>query len=572
MIDKLKQFITSVRTYYLNAVADPDVNYDVEIPSPKELAEQFELIGNFDDITVLGEEMSPMCARNIDERKLPTKYPTVMIQIDNVKQGGERKTNLGTYYLGLYCTGFYGFSLMFYVKHHDWILAYEQEDKPFEPYITLPEGYGYGFAEHPHIRQGNACMGGFEAPVKGALNSLNFIGGIAQIKNYINSWNVRSQFTKLTYFKPKVRYKVNLPIFRLNNEEKIKYLNRLNELDILNPRSSYIYTEYYKEHEISRTSATHIPEDYTEGWKEQKWSEFDNIIDSIPDKEEKKPGDFLARSIYASMKVPEPKLSLSCPYSRSAGHLAEWQTAIIDIMIRYHVSEEEAMEVMRLRLHKRNTDGNNVLLCKFLEKNLKARSIRGDFRVIKETYDNETTYSHAAALARPMPIENLDTTIILNSISKEPFETTLFGMFKDFERKWINISTENDDKRIWWIYQDAQNYWTDDTKGLYRSQMIERVFQPTDLETLFSKKKVEVDEESIIEEMTTTVDRMHEGLNILLMEQCTQSITLLNKERKKHETKLKNIRESLPANQLAFGPLFEDGVERPSVLQEDRTE
>ena len=102
--------------------------------------------------------------------------------------------------------------------------------------------------------------------------------------------------------------------------------------------------------------------------------------------------------------------------------------------------------------------------------------------------------------------------------------------------------------------------------------MIEKLFQPTNLETLFSKRKVEVNEESIIEEMTTTVDRMHEGLNILLMEQCTESIKLLNKERKKHETKLKNIRESIPANQLAFGPLFEDGVERPSVLQEDRTE
>ena len=102
--------------------------------------------------------------------------------------------------------------------------------------------------------------------------------------------------------------------------------------------------------------------------------------------------------------------------------------------------------------------------------------------------------------------------------------------------------------------------------------MIERVFPQTTLDELFERKEVAINEEAIIEEMTSTIDKMHVGLNLLLMHQCEQSIKRLNKERKKHETKLKNIRESLPANQLAFGPLFEGGVERSSVLQEDRTE
>ena len=241
-------------------------------------------------------------------------------------------------------------------------------------------------------------------------------------------------------------------------------------------------------------------------------------------------------------------------------------------MIRYNVSEEDAMEIMRLRLHKRNTDGNNKLLCNFLKNDKVARKLRADYRVIKENYSKNSGYSSRATLDMPVGLDRIDSIVILNHISNDEFDSSLYAMFQDYERKWINISSTDDDKRIWWVYQDSQAIWTNNTEGLYRSQMIERVFPQTTLDELFERKEETVNEEAIIEEMTSTIDKMHVGLNLLLMHQCEQSIKRLNKERKKHETKLKNIRESLPANQLAFGPLFESRVERSSVLQEDRTE
>ena len=241
-------------------------------------------------------------------------------------------------------------------------------------------------------------------------------------------------------------------------------------------------------------------------------------------------------------------------------------------MIRYNVSEEDAMEIIRLRLHKRNTDGNNKLLCNFLKNDKIARKLRADYRVIRENYSNNSGYSSRATLDMPIALDRIDSTVILNHISNDKFDSSLYVMFQDYERKWINISNTDDDKRIWWVYQDSQAIWTNNTEGLYRSQMIERVFPQTTLDELFERKEAAINEEAIIEEMTSTVDKMHVGLNLLLMHQCEQSIKRLNKERKKHETKLKNIRESLPANQLAFGPLFESRVERSSVLQEDRTE
>ena len=42
MLDKLKQFISSVRTIYLSAAADNSIPFDQEVPSPKAIAEQFE--------------------------------------------------------------------------------------------------------------------------------------------------------------------------------------------------------------------------------------------------------------------------------------------------------------------------------------------------------------------------------------------------------------------------------------------------------------------------------------------------------------------------------------------------
>ena len=65
MLDKLKQFITSVRSIYLNAAADNDIPFDQEVPSPKAISEQFELINNIENLTVLGEEMGPVTVRSI---------------------------------------------------------------------------------------------------------------------------------------------------------------------------------------------------------------------------------------------------------------------------------------------------------------------------------------------------------------------------------------------------------------------------------------------------------------------------------------------------------------------------
>ena len=573
MLDKLKQFITSVRTIYLSAAADNDIPFDQEVPSPKAIAEQFELINNIENLTVLGEEMGPVTVRSIKSREdYKPLLPEVMIQIDNVQQGSTRKTNLGTYYVGLRCSGWAGFAMTFYIKHKDWVTAYCEVDNPHEPYNTIEEpGYSYGLAEHPHIRGGSPCMGNFEGPIKSALNSLNFLGGIIQIKSYINSWNVNSQFTKLTYFKPKARLKINFPLFRLNDEEKVKFLNGLKEVETLNPRSTKLMTYSYEEH-TPPEGGVYNKEDYVGNYTEIPWKDVDSTIDMLPEKEDKKPGDLLIRNIELSIKVPEPKLSMSHPYFRGASHREEWYTAIIDIMIRYNVSEEDAMEIMRLRLHKRNTDGNNKLLCNFLKNDKVARKLRADYRVIKENYGNNSGYSSRATLDMPVGLDRIDSIVILNHISNDKFDSSLYAMFQDYERKWINISSTDDDKRIWWVYQDSQAIWTNNTEGLYRSQMIERVFPQTTLDELFERKEAAINEEAIIEEMTSTVDKMHVGLNLLLMHQCEQSIKRLNKERKKHETKLKDIRESIPANQLAFGPLFEGGVERSSVLQEDRTE
>ena len=571
MLNKLAQFISSVRTIYLNAAADEDTPYNEEVPSPKELAEQFELINNFDNITVLGEELNPISERRLDKRHEYTKYPTVMIQIDNVEQGSTRKTNLGTYYLGLYCTGWAGFTFQFYVKHKDWLTAYTQEDIKTEPFNTLEEGYSYGFAYHPHIQNGSACMGNFEAPIKAALNSLNFIGGIAQIKHYINSWNVNSQFTRLTYFKPKVRYKLNLPVHRLNNEEKTKYINRLGELDIFNPRSSYIDLLKYADYDKNESTRYCAAEDHATDYTRYKWKDVDEVLASLPDKEEKKVGDNFIRTIEASIKVPEPKISLSQPYNRMASNAYEWSVAVVDLMVRYNVSEEDAMEIMRVRLYKHNVENSNEALCNFLVKDKKAKELRGAFRVIKNNYHDNTRYGMGQHV---IGIDTVDSTTILNGSNpdNEDFQVSLRSMLKIFEKKWIDISSSNDNKRISWVYQNSTNCFVEGTTGLYRTKMIEDRFEEPSLDKLLSKPSLEVNEEEVIEEMTKTVDMMHKGLNILLMHQCEANIKLLNKERKKHETKLKNLRESIPANQLAFGPLFEGRVERSSVLQEDRTE
>ena len=571
MLDKLAQFISSVRAIYLNAVADDSTPYNEEVPSPKELAEQFELINNFENITVLGEEASPIVERRLDKRVEYTLYPTVMIQIDNVEQGSTRKTNLGTYYLGLYCTGWAGFSFQFYVKHKDWLTAYTQEEVQREPFNTLEEGHAYAFAYHPHIQNGNACMGNFEAPIKSALNSLNFIGGIAQIKHYINSWNVNSQFTRLTYFKPKVRYKLNIPIHRLNNEEKIKYINRLSELDTFNPRSSYLELFKYAEYDKDEYESYVYPESHASDYARYKWKDVDEVLGFLPDKEEKKAGDNFIRTIEVSTKVPEPKISLSQPYNRGASHIYEWSVAILDLMVRYNVSEEDAMEIMRVRLYKRNIENSNEALCNFLATDKKAAELRKAFRVIKNNYHDNVGYSRGTFIG----IDSIDSPTVLNNIkplNTEEFNWSLKKLLRIFERRWISISKSNDNKRIYWVYQDATNTVVESTEGLYRTRMIENRFAEPSLDKLLSKPSLEVNEEKVIEEMTQTIDRMHKGLNLLLVHQCEENIKLLNKERNKHETKLKNLRESIPANQLAFGPLFEGRVERSSVLQEDRTE
>ena len=228
-------------------------------------------INNIENLTVLGEEMGPITVRSIKSREdYKPLLPEVIIQIDNVQQGSARKTNLGTYYVGLRCSGWAGFAMTFYLKHKDWVTAYCEVDNPHEPYNTIEEpGYSYGLAEHPHIRGGSPCMGNFEGPIKSALNSLNFLGGIIQIKSYINSWNVNSQFTKLTYFKPRARLKINFPLFRLNDEEKVKFLDGLKEVETLNPRSTKIMTYSYQDHQPPGKDYEYNKEDYIENQSDQ---------------------------------------------------------------------------------------------------------------------------------------------------------------------------------------------------------------------------------------------------------------------------------------------------------------
>ena len=254
-----------------------------------------------------------------------------------------------------------------------------------------------------------------------------------------------------------------------------------------------------------------------------------------------------------------------------ASNMYEWAVAVVDLMIRYNVSEEDAMEIMRVRLYKRNVENSNEALCNFLVKDKKAKELRGAFRVIKNNYHDNTRYGMGQHV---IGIDTVDSTTILNGSNpdNEDFQVSLRSMLKIFEKKWIDISSSNDNKRISWVYQNSTNCFVEGTTGLYRTRMIEDRFEEPSLDKLLSKPSLEVNEEEVIEEMTKTVDMMHKGINILLMHQCEANIKLLNKERKKHETKLKNLRESIPANQLAFGPLFEGRVERSSVLQEDRTE
>ena len=59
-------------------------------------------------------------------------------------------------------------------------------------------------ANHPHINNGKACYGSFQSPIMNAFHNLNFMGGLAQIKAYLNSYNGRSTYTAAPYYRQEI--------------------------------------------------------------------------------------------------------------------------------------------------------------------------------------------------------------------------------------------------------------------------------------------------------------------------------------------------------------------------------
>ena len=59
-------------------------------------------------------------------------------------------------------------------------------------------------ANHPHINKGKACYGSFQSPIMNAFHNLNFMGGLAQIKAYLNSYNGRSTYAAASYYRQEI--------------------------------------------------------------------------------------------------------------------------------------------------------------------------------------------------------------------------------------------------------------------------------------------------------------------------------------------------------------------------------
>ena len=157
LLNALLQYFDVVKTQY------PDVKEPKEVLEP-----QVKMITK---------------AFNISDVRYKAGNLHIDVIYDNVKVKCGRWYELGTYTCVISLAADNSFRIMFYEDSQN-IYGREVEVS----------------ASHPHIQSGKPCWGGFKTPIWNALYALNYMGALAQIKSYLNSYNGRSTYVHAMYY------------------------------------------------------------------------------------------------------------------------------------------------------------------------------------------------------------------------------------------------------------------------------------------------------------------------------------------------------------------------------------
>jgi len=122
-------------------------------------------------------------AFNISDVRYKTGNLHIDVIYDNIKVKCGTWYELGTYRCVISLAADNSFRIYFYEGSHN-IYGRETEVS----------------ASHPHIQNGKPCWGSFKTPIWNALYAFNYMGALANIKSYLNSYNSRSTYVAARYY------------------------------------------------------------------------------------------------------------------------------------------------------------------------------------------------------------------------------------------------------------------------------------------------------------------------------------------------------------------------------------